>query len=329
MILVIIGHAIQCLLQEECNDNHVWNLIYSFHMPAFMAVSGWLAFRSKSKPQMSNWGGYLRASKRRGMQLLVPYFAWSIIQFFMSGNYTLHNLSNMIFYPDEYLWFLWVLFWICVLFNLAQTISQRFRVNEILAIGGLCALLLIVMVCAEFRMFGFQFLAYYFLFYTMGYILHKYETSAIINTLKLRSILVSLTILWFLLAWGWTMHGLPSWMPVIPHVPSSLLQYVYRGLTAMVAIIVLQSAAPQLLKSKGIVNGFMAGVGIISLGMYTGHLFFLGHVKNWFVDVYPVTNIWIAILVVGLLCFALSYFLVRVLGKYRLTSMIFLGKIKK
>ena len=46
MILVIIGHAIQCILEEGCNDNHVWNLIYSFHMPAFMAASGFINYRS-------------------------------------------------------------------------------------------------------------------------------------------------------------------------------------------------------------------------------------------------------------------------------------------
>ena len=39
MILVIVGHAIQWILKEGCNDNHVWNLIYSFHMPAFMDAS--------------------------------------------------------------------------------------------------------------------------------------------------------------------------------------------------------------------------------------------------------------------------------------------------
>ncbi|NBK97190.1 MAG: hypothetical protein EOM50_04120 [Erysipelotrichia bacterium] len=46
MILVIIGHAIQNILGEGCNSNHIWNLIYSFHMPAFMAVSGWMCYRS-------------------------------------------------------------------------------------------------------------------------------------------------------------------------------------------------------------------------------------------------------------------------------------------
>lgn len=47
MVLVIIGHAIQVALQDACFDNHVWNIIYSFHMPAFMAISGWLVFAKK------------------------------------------------------------------------------------------------------------------------------------------------------------------------------------------------------------------------------------------------------------------------------------------
>jgi fucose 4-O-acetylase-like acetyltransferase len=45
MILVIVGHVIQGVLSDSFASNHVWNLIYSFHMPAFMAVSGWLSFR--------------------------------------------------------------------------------------------------------------------------------------------------------------------------------------------------------------------------------------------------------------------------------------------
>lgn len=45
MILVILGHAIQAVLKEECYQSHLWNLIYSFHMPSFMAISGWLAFK--------------------------------------------------------------------------------------------------------------------------------------------------------------------------------------------------------------------------------------------------------------------------------------------
>lgn len=46
MLLVILGHAIQTVMPEACYQNHRWNLIYSFHMPAFMAVSGYFAYRA-------------------------------------------------------------------------------------------------------------------------------------------------------------------------------------------------------------------------------------------------------------------------------------------
>ena len=45
MLLVILGHSIQVTMGETGENTHVWNLIYSFHMPAFMAVSGWLMYR--------------------------------------------------------------------------------------------------------------------------------------------------------------------------------------------------------------------------------------------------------------------------------------------
>lgn len=59
MILVILGHAIQSVLVDNFSTNHVWNIIYSFHMPAFMAVSGWVTYRgvSVSKLPNSNGGG--------------------------------------------------------------------------------------------------------------------------------------------------------------------------------------------------------------------------------------------------------------------------------
>lgn len=56
MLLVVIGHAIQSLIRDDCYDNHLWNIIYSFHMPAFMALSGWLLFKGENMPLVA-WGG--------------------------------------------------------------------------------------------------------------------------------------------------------------------------------------------------------------------------------------------------------------------------------
>lgn len=156
-------------------------------------------------------GGYLYRCKRRAYQLLIPYFVWTIVSCIFKGDYTILSVGEMLLYPDRSFWFLWVLFWIYVIFNLAQLIASKLNVNEMIVILANCLLFFGMMVLIEIRVLGFQFLSYYFLFYTLGYCLHKYEWKALSNM----AVLVPLTALWNFLAWGWTMHGLPSWMPCI------------------------------------------------------------------------------------------------------------------
>lgn len=47
IILVVLGHAIQNVLGYDCFNNHIWNYIYSFHMAAFISVSGYLNYKCK------------------------------------------------------------------------------------------------------------------------------------------------------------------------------------------------------------------------------------------------------------------------------------------
>lgn len=50
IILVVLGHSVQCAriqLGQDCLHDYIWRIIYSFHMPAFMAVSGYVAYRGK------------------------------------------------------------------------------------------------------------------------------------------------------------------------------------------------------------------------------------------------------------------------------------------
>lgn len=43
ILLVVLGHSIQYRLGDGCFNNTLWNVIYSFHMPCFFAVSGMFA----------------------------------------------------------------------------------------------------------------------------------------------------------------------------------------------------------------------------------------------------------------------------------------------
>lgn len=249
------------------------------------------------------------------------------MRFLISGDYSIEHLIKIVIRPDAYFWFLWVLFWICVIFNLAQLVASKLKVNEMVLILGTCLLLFGLMVVMEIRVLGFQFLAYYFLFYTLGYCLHKYEVSTIVKTTRTTYVMIGLALLWALLAWGWTMHGLPSWVPPIPHVPSTLLQYAYRGFTALVAIVVLIGAAPKALNGTDKLNQMICTLGVVSLGLYVVHLSIMGYVVTAVQSVLPSIGNWTCVALAFVVALAISYLVVWLLSTNKHTARIFLGKI--
>ena len=142
IILVVLGHAIQVVLGQGCFDNHLWNLIYSFHMAAFFAVSGWFAYKGAG----ITWGGLKMVCKKRCQQLLVPYVIWSIISFCISGDYSFNNLSALLLFPDKYFWFLWILFWICIVFSLSRYLSVKVNMDEVWGIAIASIIMIVAMI---------------------------------------------------------------------------------------------------------------------------------------------------------------------------------------
>lgn len=261
------------------------------------------------------------------MQLLIPCLVWSLIAIIRRGSFSFDKVLEIVLYPDNYFWFLWVLFWICVIFNLAQLIASKLKVDEMVLILGTCLLLFGVMVVMEIRVLGFQFLAYYFLLYTLGYCLHKYENTSLLKAMHKPYVIIALSLFWAFLAWGWTMHGLPSWMPTIPYVPSALLQYAYRGVTALVAIVVLVGVAPKLLNGTDKLNKMICTLGVVSLGLYVVHLSLIGYIVDGIQTIMPNISTWACVAVAFVVTLAISYLVVWLLNKNKHTARFFLGKI--
>ena len=234
ILTVILGHAIQyCLPDGLCEVNYWWKLIYSFHMAAFIAISGFVNYKSKTG-----------CCKRRYYQLFIPFVLWLLIYWRTKGG-DFATLANIFFRPDGYLWFLWVLFVISLLFVNAIWISKKLRVKLEYVVFFLCLLLICIMIVTDFRFFGYQFIAYYFLFYAIGYFANRYKEYLVSNNWYL----ISLFCIWMILASFWSMHDLPFFLSNIPFIPASLLQYGYRFITAFVAIIFLLSFGTKYLNS--------------------------------------------------------------------------------
>lgn len=254
ILLVVLGHALQTTLGKSCDTNHLWNLIYSFHMPAFMAVSGYLAYR---KMEMVGGSRLLSSIHRRFRQLIVPFSLWTFVLLLNGDNLTWSSVGTYLLYPDKGLWFLWVLFFITVFYSSGCWLANRMKIKDEWMILGLCLVLAAVMVLFEVRVLGFQFIAYYFLFYSLGYYLHKYSDRVITQNMW---VIVCLAVVWAAMGWFWNMHKLPTFLKGLP-LPATLTQYVYRFLTAAIAIYVLLAVSPKLLNVNGLWN-----VPLVSMG---------------------------------------------------------------
>lgn len=167
ILLVVVGHVIQ-MSDKSYDSNHLWNMIYSFHMPAFMAVSGWLTFRQKANDTIC-LGKFM---SKRFRQLLIPYFVWSFLWWLTDNT---KQIYDIVLVPDRYFWFLWALFFISLAFISSQKIAAAFKYREDFFILAAGILLVLIMIVFDFRLFGFQFISYYYLFYLFGYAAHKYE----------------------------------------------------------------------------------------------------------------------------------------------------------
>ncbi len=117
ILLVVIGHLIQT------NDslyarNPLLNFIYSFHMPLFFAISGYITAKTSCISKLKE---YLFFVKKKFYALCIPLLFWTLIvnKFFLQILWlkiSLNDLNNVIFHPG--LWFLKTLFIILIIYGI-------------------------------------------------------------------------------------------------------------------------------------------------------------------------------------------------------------------
>lgn len=130
ILLVLAGHSIQyCygaefFLQGEFYGNPLFRFIYSFHMPLFMAVSGYLLARSLTHRTEGE------VALRRLRQLGVPILSFGILAFLIkwmvSPIYNVGECAKMLFYTCiSNLWFLWALLYNLLLLLLIRRMDDN------------------------------------------------------------------------------------------------------------------------------------------------------------------------------------------------------------
>ena len=217
ILLVVLGHCIQNT-DADFDHNIVFRYIYSFHMPLFMCISGFVSYKPHTE-----W----LTVRKRFVQLIIPFLAWAILVSCIKWNFS--AFPDKILHPDTGLWFLWALFFIVLILKLCEDTARRIGVRSEYVIVA-CSLIMVgIMVVLKFKLFGFQFIAWYFIFYCMGYFGKKYED-------KIRRFGKSTA--WILLAifvtaaYYWMRKDPPTFMPT---ESSMIYNYAYKLIVATIA----------------------------------------------------------------------------------------------
>lgn len=129
IILVVIGHYIP-------DNSPTWyimlnRMIYTFHMPLFMFVSGYVYIVTKK--EISYWDFLMKKVKR----LMIPYFTTSVIVIaiklltqdfmFVENPVSLLAFFEILYLPvaGYFLWFIWALWWMFVILPFFKTKMSR------------------------------------------------------------------------------------------------------------------------------------------------------------------------------------------------------------
>ena len=190
ILLVVWGHTIQYGNNGEFDFflNPIFIFIYTFHMPLFMFISGFLFFYSVSNKRCSD------VIIKKIKQLVVPIVAWSTVYYILVQLLTGKSISiiDLIKSCISSFWFLFTLFVLSVI----VTLVHRYFKNNLFIYVVLGILILFLP-----EKFNLVYIKFMYPYFVLGYLLNKYKTK-IMEYIDI--IGISCTILFLILLIGWT-----------------------------------------------------------------------------------------------------------------------------
>lgn len=169
VLLVIFGHSIQIVLSNNGVDydgSFCFRLIYSFHMPLFMTLSGFI---------YSNI--YANDFRRHFKRLLIPFFVWGVGLKIVQGvnpSELIFVLKDLLKTPDSGLWFLLSLFYIQLICSLFEKMFKNESLQQaLLMVLALSFDLLIAF--TGFNDYGFDHFAWMLPFFVLGRAIRFYR----------------------------------------------------------------------------------------------------------------------------------------------------------
>lgn len=291
IILVIIGHVVQG--SSENFDDLLWfRVIYSFHMPLFVFLSGAVAAIAFQPDSVHD--GIKTALERAktkiakaAVRLLLPFVAWCLINqlIYHHSDSVLSALILAFRRPDTALWFLLAIFYCIVLlalFNiLFSAIYKLCRRVEFVGVttricDGRVQIVLMILIWWVIREHtpggaGLSLTRPYFIYYLLGIGFYKY-------------IYFKLSTWKYLPAWIIFIVLIPYWSRTAnDNIDSAItlpgeFTYFYAGLVALSGSFLILGMAKWISETDiKPIKSFLILCGQLSLAIYAIHYFFLAY----------------------------------------------------
>lgn len=128
---VLWGHSIQYLITDEYYLQPVYRFIYAFHMPLFMALSGYVVSNS-------NASGLWNFLIKKGRQLLLPLVS-AVGVYYLVVKFSHIPHDNFITMVGVMLWFLKSAFVCAILYRLSSKCGRYFKY--------VCIITVLILIC--------------------------------------------------------------------------------------------------------------------------------------------------------------------------------------
>ena len=124
IVLVVIRHVLQNSVTDE--GGILTNYIWAIQMPGFMIVAGFFSVK-----EVESFSKCIRRIQRSFIHYMLPFFAWFyLINVLLLGNFSrdfLQASKAIILRVDNGLWFLWVIFFLSAISNIANLIHSTLK----------------------------------------------------------------------------------------------------------------------------------------------------------------------------------------------------------
>ncbi|PSU88002.1 acyltransferase family protein [Photobacterium kishitanii] len=313
IFLVVLGHSIQFFdVSKNINFDAsiLYSWIYSFHMPLFMFVSGYL-YKVKS---LSKHDIY-----KKFKLLIIPFVFWAIYSSIINRENVLTGIIDVFINPDSGLWFLYILFLcMCTVSFLKLYLSiNGILISTLIIILALLGLDIVI----GYSSYGIGLYRWQILFFVLGVYLKDKEDVLIefINNKRYLYLCV------FLIVYGFSFlywERIPSEFKVLSNPLFNSLMYIMIKYTCAIFAIFIFFIMKNTIKFNFdfgvVINKFIIWVSKNTLAFYAIQFSIIDVLikLNWFQSSY----------FISVVCFVFCAILISFINRMKLLRMICFGR---